>query len=610
MLQPFTRGPDATRGVATLTRAVVFVTAPVADVEAALGLVRQVVGRDLQVVYVVSPNDDLAPAYLSAGPSQVIVCPPAWLGLIRTAWRLRHLPHDVTVVLFSRSRGHRRLKLMSMYVGRGRLLVCQEAGDAFFAGVRSLTRHAAWRVREQLRIQLHRASSAWRLFSSRGLSGLAQRIGQRIARRFNRLGLRVRFWWSGIAWSRFALPADPDPDVSLVIPVHGKWRVTRRCLRSIALNSEGVRYEVVLVDDGSPDDTRAAARRVTGLKVVAFDENRGFVAACNAGASAATGRYVLFLNNDTVVTPGWLPPLLRTFAEQRDCGAVGAKLVYPNGRLQEAGSIVWREGDGYNYGKHDNPALPEYNYVRRTDYCSGAVLMVRRDVFASLGGFDEQFEPGYWEDADLCFRLADKGLAVWFQPASVVYHLEGTTAGTHQSRGMKRFQAENRDKFRRKWAAALTRQPPFDPRQLFLARDRNRGPFVLVFDHYVPTPDHDAGSVFMDRLLTELTHLGCRVVFWPENLFASPGYTERLQQQGIEVMYGAVSLDDYLRRLGRTADAAIAYRSHVAAKFLPIARVHSHALGYILCDLESLRESRRVELDGEDGSEFRVVAAT
>jgi glycosyltransferase involved in cell wall biosynthesis len=172
---------------------------------------------------------------------------------------------------------------------------------------------------------------------------------------------------------------------------------------------------------------------------------------------------------------------------------------------------------------------------------------------------------------------------------------------------MKRFQAENRDKFRRKWAAALTGQPPFDPRQLFLARDRNRGPLVLVLDHYVPTPDRDAGSVFMDRFLAELTHQGCRVVFWPENQFASPGYTERLQQRGIEVVYGAVSLDDYLRKLGRKVDAAIAYRSRVAAKFLPIVRAHSHALGYILCDLESLRESRRIELDGEDGGDFEAL---
>jgi glycosyltransferase involved in cell wall biosynthesis len=295
------------------------------------------------------------------------------------------------------------------------------------------------------------------------------------------------------------------------------------------------------------------------------------------------------------------------FEEQQACGAVGAKLLYPNGALQDAGGIVWRDGDGWTFGKHDDPARSEYNYLRRTDYCSSAALMVRRDAFTAAGGFDTEFAAGHWEAADLCFRLIGRGLGVWYQPASVVYRCEAATDPTSRPRGPDRSRSRSHERFRGRWAAAIAAQPPADPRQLFSARDRNRGPLVFVFDHRVPTPDRDAGSVFMDRLLAELVGRRYRVVFWPENLFPTPGYVERLQQRGIEVVYGPARIETYLRACGRRAAAAIAYRSEVAARCLPPAQAYCDALGCILCDMESLRETRRVMLDREPTGELEAL---
>ncbi|MGB1140984.1 MAG: glycosyltransferase, partial [Halioglobus sp.] len=173
-----------------------------------------------------------------------------------------------------------------------------------------------------------------------------------------------------------AFPVVDDPRVSIVIPVYNEYRMTLFCLRSLLENHAGVSYEVIIADDASTDLTTSLEERVSGVRVVRGDENRGFVRNCNAGAEAARGEYLLFLNNDTGFTELWLRQLCEVLDSRPGVGIVGPRLLFGNGEQQEAGGIIWDDASGWNYGRLDDMSRPEYNYLRSTDYVSGACLPV------------------------------------------------------------------------------------------------------------------------------------------------------------------------------------------------------------------------------------------
>ena len=149
-------------------------------------------------------------------------------------------------------------------------------------------------------------------------------------------------------------------------------------------HSGDIPYEVIVADDASTDATRDIIGRIPGIIYLRTETNAGFIASCNRGAEAARGTYLVFLNNDTIVRPGWLNALLETFQFEPRAGLVGSKLVFPDGRLQEAGGIIWRDATGWNRGKFDDPGKPEYNYLREVDYCSAASVMIPKALFESL----------------------------------------------------------------------------------------------------------------------------------------------------------------------------------------------------------------------------------
>lgn len=267
-----------------------------------------------------------------------------------------------------------------------------------------------------------------------------------------------------VEW-RLEPPTALAPTVSIVIPTHNGVAFTEQCLSALAATlPPDFRGEVIVVDDASTDATRSLLahwrRRDPRLKVLCNPTNAGFVESCNRGALVATGEIVVFLNNDTIPQRGWLPPLLETFRNFTDAGAVGGKLIYPDGMLQEAGGVIFSDGSGANFGRGSpDPADPLFQYVREVDYCSGALLATKRALFLERGGFDRRFAPGYYEDTNYCFALRDRGYRVYYQPESVVVHVEGATAGTDIEHGAKRHQVANRAKFAAKWARALRMQP-------------------------------------------------------------------------------------------------------------------------------------------------------
>lgn len=435
------------------------------------------------------------------------------------------------------------------------------------------------------------------IFAGRGAESQAPRIGN----------------GSLAAACRERLVGVSEPTVAVVIPVFNKWGVTRRCLESLVRCDPNIALQVIVVDDASSDETAASVAALPGIDLVRSGVNAGFVGSCNRGALLCRAPYLLFLNNDTEVTENSLGALVQRMESDARIGIVGSKLVYPDGRLQEAGGIIWSDGGGWNYGRTDSPLRPEYNFARDADYVSGASLMVRTDLFASLGGFDRRYAPGYYEDADLCFAVRALGCRVVYEPRSVVTHYEGLSSGTNLTAGMKRFQVVNQRAFRAKWGdvldASYAAPDPDGVRRAARARGETHGA-ILVVDSYVPMYDREAGSKRLRHLIDGFTSAGRRVVFLPDNIAALEPYTGELQEAGVEVLYYSEGDPRRWRELLldalSTVDAAWVCRPELCRKYLPVIRAHSDVpILYDTIDLHHLRLRRRAELERTDDAESR-----
>lgn len=399
-------------------------------------------------------------------------------------------------------------------------------------------------------------------------------------------------------------PAGPGapPDVSIIIPVHGQLAYTLNCLHSLHAHTARYSVEVVVIDDLSPDATVATLARIEGIVVRCNTANLGFLQSCNAAAAMARGRFIVLLNNDTRVLPGWLDALIDSFAELPRAGLVGSKLLYPDGTLQEAGAIVWRDGSAWNYGRNDDPNRPHYTHAREADYISAASVAIPADVWREFGGFDEMFAPAYCEDSDLCLRLRQSGRAVWYQPLSRVIHYEGRTSGTDTASGVKAYQLVNSGKLFLRWRERLTAHRPNGEAPYF-ERERDVRRRALIVDATTPTPKQDAGSVTTTLTLRLFRDLGYKPHFAPQdNFLFEPNHTPALQAMGVECAYSPYETDfsSYIRRYGALFDAVLAYRVPVLEqvldelrRFAPQAPVLFHIM-----DLHFLRLEREAALDG------------
>lgn len=246
---------------------------------------------------------------------------------------------------------------------------------------------------------------------------------------------------------------------SIVIPVFNKWDYTHRCLKSLMNLSSQINFEIIIVNNASTDETKENLEKIKDvIKVIDNKENNGFTIASNQGAAIAEGKYIVFLNNDTEPLGEWLKELVDLAERDSLVGAVGAKLIYPNGELQEAGGIIFSNAVGYNFGRGDDPDKEIYNHVAEVDYCTGACLLVRADLFRKYGGFDERYAPAYSEDSDLCFTLRKKGYKILYNPKAVIIHYESITSGKDNNSGFKRYLEINRWKFIEKWKEDLVFQ--------------------------------------------------------------------------------------------------------------------------------------------------------
>lgn len=410
----------------------------------------------------------------------------------------------------------------------------------------------------------------------------------------------------------FQVPGSAQPLVSVVIPVYNHFQHTHHCLQSLSRLTDVTPFEVIVIDDCSSDETEVACQQIGGIRYHRQAQNGGFIESCNTGARMALGTYVLFLNNDTEVLNGWLDELVRTFDDQPQAGLVGSQLLYPDGRLQEAGGIVFSDASGWNYGRLDAPDAPEYQHLREVSYISGASIMIRRDLFEQLGRFDERYKPAYYEDTDLAFAVRQAGLKVLYQPLSRVIHFEGISSGTDLSAGTKQYQVVNQQKFLEKWAAVLPNQPA-PGSDIEDARFQQHPARVLILDACTPTPDQDSGSLRMMNLMQIFMDLGYHVSFMPENMAHFDHYTRDLQRLGVECIHAPKysSPLDYLQSKGRYFDWVILSRYYVAEPVMPMIRSYcpKAQIWFDTVDLHYLREGRMAEMAG-DAAAAKAAAKT
>lgn len=403
---------------------------------------------------------------------------------------------------------------------------------------------------------------------------------------------------------RLAFESAVRPAVSIIVPAYNEYETTLRCLWTIREYTGDVEYEVIIADDCSTDETATIEQRISGIRVARTESNAHFLRNCNNAARGARGEFVLFLNNDTAVTPGWLSSLLKPFEDDPKVGIVGPKLLFPDGKLQEAGGIVWNDASAWNFGRADDPSRPAYNYRRETDYISGACLLIPRSLWDEIGGFDEQFVPAYYEDTDLCFAVRKRGLKVVYQPDSTVYHYEGVSHGTDLSAGVKKHQVSNQQTFLKKWNKELTTFAYPNAQRVPRARDRSQNARrILLIDHYVPHYDKDAGSRSTWMYIRQMVDMGYRVQVLGANFFKHEPYTSELQQMGVEVLVGewmARNLDKWLADNLPETDCVLLHRPHIADQFLQHLMKFKQRppIVYVGHDLHYLRMERELALTG------------
>jgi GT2 family glycosyltransferase len=405
------------------------------------------------------------------------------------------------------------------------------------------------------------------------------------------------------------------PALSVIVVLHDNFDLAMLALGSLRANYPGG-IELILVDAGSRDETRFITRYVRGARLLRFDTDIGYVQARYAALMGVTGPAVLFLGNDVELAPGAVATALRRLDSDPRIGAVGAKVIRLHGKLQGAGGIIWRDGTMLGYLRDASPLSPEANFVRDVDFCSSAFLMVRAAVVQRLEGCAEAFAPAYYEDADLCARIAQAGLRVVYDPSVVVHHYEYSTAANRRAAVLK--MARARETFVSRNPAFLRDRYIADPRVEVFARSSNtRQQRILVIEDQVPLRILGSGFVRSNDVIRVMASLGFHVTVFPiyggrfdvASIYADLPDT-------VEVMYDR-SLEDlagFLEARDGYYDTIWVVRTHNLDRTRPV--LERYALGKgrpprIILDTEAIaafREEARSKLNPSEGT-FDVGAA-
>jgi O-antigen biosynthesis protein len=407
--------------------------------------------------------------------------------------------------------------------------------------------------------------------------------------------------------ARFRVPGDAEPEISVVLVLFNRAELTFQCLRSLAENAR-VSMEIIIVDNNSSDETSVLLDRLEGARIVRNSKNIHFLKAANAGAGAARGEYVLFLNNDAQVLPGSLLSAIQTLKSSLDIGAVGGKLILPNGVLQEAGSIVWQDGSCLGYGRGDDPFSPRYMFRRDVDYCSGAFLLTRRKTFTELGGFDEAFLPFYYEETDFCLRLWENGLRVVYEPEAAIIHYEFASSSSNEE--AQEWHAKHQGIFLERHRDRLRRHYPPEEKNILPARDSRKGMRrVLFIDDQVPHPSLGSGFPRSNTILSSLVKSGFFVTLYPTAIINEEWrdvYVDVPREVEVMLGHGPDRLKEFLGNRAGYYDFILISRPHNMQFVKPVLQANPDWFRKtgIIYDAEAIFTFRDIAYQRLQGKEF------
>jgi GT2 family glycosyltransferase len=408
------------------------------------------------------------------------------------------------------------------------------------------------------------------------------------------------------------LDTSEAPIASILVLNQDNLEMLGQCLASIGrtLNGGAIPYEViVLFQQTSRKSADAFLEKTHGVKKLHASLNLGFGGGNNFAARIANGKYLVFLNDDATVQDGWLEALVRTAEGDGRIGAVGSRILFPDGTLQEAGVVVWSDASCHPLGRGEPPGSLAYSYLRDVDYASANGLLVRRTTFDRAGGFDQRFFPGYYEDVDLCLTIRHElGERVVYEPRSVIAHRESATANRDPNFRAFLFQ-RHQARLVEKWGDTLASYPAPQPDSKSavaraVIRARGNPKQVLVVDDRVPRAGLGSGFGRTADLLNDLSSAGYAVTFLPSDRGRLP-LENPLAGLGIDLV--SEPLVEHLRESSRCYDIVILSRPHNFEAFYPIVR-SAMPNAAIIYDVEALYHRRLLLQANQESDSLRRAA--
>jgi GT2 family glycosyltransferase len=300
--------------------------------------------------------------------------------------------------------------------------------------------------------------------------------------------------------------------VTIIIPAYNNFVEVAVCIESIASFASSTNYSIIVADDASPDFNFSVFGVLPGVRVVRNSTNCGYIENVNRAAAGISTPYLLSLNQDIVVCPGWLDEMVAEMERDARNAIVGPRVLDHEFKILEAGALIFQDAHAMHRGRRSVPDTPRFAYSRNVDYVSGCALLIRTDIWEALGGLDMHYKPAYYDDVDLCLRAHALGLRVRYAPLSCVIHFEGTSMGKDPSdqSSLKSFQLINQNKIAAVHQEVLSTHTDIHKKEQLDSHFSDGKKIVCVFDT-MPHANRDGGSIDFELTVQYLVDLGFQV---------------------------------------------------------------------------------------------------